>query len=385
MYLSRIHIQDFRILKDIKLRFQPPVGKSDGNNGNVVNVIAGVNGCGKTTLLDAIFMALSSPHDFLYQASLGSFEIDGASNFEKHQWGDWHNKVQSFNKENQNNPDYHDVPRILYLPSQQNFSYSAVAKLKLSYVFAQKIDTSQILGNAEFFIKEYVLAHERESSLSDPKARTQEAVDKFNAHFCDAQLLTKLVDLSKADFNTPVFSNATGDLVSINELSDGEKQLYARVIALMMLEPRNSIILIDEPEIALHPAWQQKIMQIYAAIGENNQFIVVTHSPQVIRSVPYQNRIILHKNNDERKIAAIYMDSPPTGVDINSILSEIMGAEKIPADLADLYRQYRSYVENKQEQTPEAHAIKQQILAQESEQSEFMQEMGFLIDLRAMA
>ncbi len=52
MYLSRIHIQDFRILKDIKLRFQPPVGKSDGNNGNVVNVIAGVNGCGKTTLLD---------------------------------------------------------------------------------------------------------------------------------------------------------------------------------------------------------------------------------------------------------------------------------------------------------------------------------------------
>jgi predicted ATP-binding protein involved in virulence len=260
-----------------------------------------------------------------------------------------------------------------------------VSKLKLGYVFAQKVETRQILGNAEFFIREYVLAHERESTHSDPKTRTKEAVDKFNAHFCDAQLLTKLVDLSKADFNTPVFSNATGDLVSINELSDGEKQLYARVIALMMLEPRNSIILIDEPEIALHPAWQQKIMQIYAAIGENNQFIVVTHSPQVIRSVPYQNRIILHKNNDERKIEAIYMDSPPTGIDINSILSEIMGAEKIPADLANLYREYRHYVENKQEQTPEAQAIKRQMLAQESEQSEFMQEMGFLIDLRAMA
>ena len=79
------------------------------------------------------------------------------------------------------------------------------------------------------------------------------------------------------------------------------------------------------------------------------------------------------------------MDSPPTGIDINSILSEIMGAEKIPADLLSLYHQYRGYVENKQEQTPEAKAIKQQILAQESEQSEFMQEMGFLIDLRAMA
>lgn len=384
MYLSRIYIQDFRILKDIELRFQPPVGKSAQHNGNVVNVVAGVNGCGKTTLLDAIFMAICDPHPFIKNEN-SYFEVDGASRFDKQNYHTWYEQTHKLNSENQNNTDYHDVPRILYLPSQQNFSYSAVAKLKLSYVFAQKIDTSQILGNAEFFIKEYVLAHERESSLSDPKARTKEAVDKFNAHFCDAQLLTKLVDLSKADFNTPVFSNATGDLVNINALSDGEKQLYARVIALMMLEPRNSIILIDEPEIALHPAWQQKIMQIYASIGENNQFIVVTHSPQVIRSVPYQNRIILHKNNDERKIAAVYMDSPPTGIDINSILSEIMGAEKIPADLLSLYRQYRSYVENKQEQTPEAEAIKQQILAQESEQSEFMQEMGFLIDLRAIS
>ncbi len=384
MYLSRIHIQDFRILKDIELRFQPPVGKSVANNGNVVNVIAGVNGCGKTTLLDAIFMAISDPYAFTSSKN-SSFEIDGTLPFDKRNYNVWARQCHQVNSENQNNTDYHDVPRILYLPSQQNFSYSAVAKLKLNYVFAQKIDTSQILGNAEFFIKEYVLAHERESSLSDPKARTKEAVDKFNAHFCDAQLLTKLVDLSKADFNTPVFSNATGDLVNINAFSDGEKQLYARVIALMMLEPRNSIILIDEPEIALHPAWQQKIMQIYASIGENNQFIVVTHSPQVIRSVPYQNRIILHKNNDERKISAVYMDSPPTGIDINSILSEIMGADGIPADLLSLYRQYRGYVENKQEQTPEAEAIKQQILAQESEQSEFMQEMGFLIDLRAMA
>jgi AAA15 family ATPase/GTPase len=57
MYLEKINITDFRVLKDIEISFQTPVPEQTAGieTGNVINVIAGVNGCGKTSLLDAIF------------------------------------------------------------------------------------------------------------------------------------------------------------------------------------------------------------------------------------------------------------------------------------------------------------------------------------------
>jgi Predicted ATP-binding protein involved in virulence len=120
-------------------------------------------------------------------------------------------------------------------------------------------------------------------------------------------------------------------------------------------------------------------MQIYSRIGKNNQFIVATHSPQIIASVPYKNRILLRKENG--KIQPVHMNQPPSGVDVNSILSEIMGADPRPPELLKLYAQYRKFVEESKENTPEALAVKAQ-LSEESDHSRFMQEMAFLIELR---
>lgn len=379
MHLEKINIKNFRVLKDIKISFQTP---NDVEKNNVVNVIAGVNGCGKTSLLDAIFAAISSPLSMRTNPdkynSLALSEIGLIDNPQKSRI--FEDMIHNWDKKNTNNPHFHDTPRLIYLPSQQSFNYSAISQLIVKYVFSQKIDTSAILGKAEFYIKEYVLNHERESCISNPKTRTKNAVDSFNDNFLDAKLLTQLVDLSKEQFNRPIFNNAACEKVTIDQLSDGEKQLYARVIALMMLEPRNSIILIDEPEIALHPAWQQKIMQIYSRIGENNQFIVATHSAQVISSVPYKNLILLHKKNGQ--IQPIHLCEPPSGIDVNSILYEIMGAEPVPQEIMKLHSEYRLFVEKGDEKTEQAQKIKEKILAQENERSAFMQEMKFLIELR---
>lgn len=380
MHLKKINIKNFRVLKDIEISFQTP---NDVEKNNVVNVIAGVNGCGKTSLLDAIFDAISNPylmHDRPNQYhSIKLSEVD-MTDINATNWLPLDSKIKELNKKNFNRHSPYNDPRIIYLPSQQSFNYSATSQLIIKYVFSQKIDTTTILGRAEFYIKEYVLNHERESSVSDPKTRTKNAVDSFNANFLDAELLTQLVDLSKEQFNRPIFDNATGEKVTIEQLSDGEKQLYARVIALMMLEPKNSIILIDEPEIALHPAWQQKIMQIYSRIGTNNQFIVATHSAQIISSVPYKNLILLHKNNGQ--IQPVLMYEPPSGIDVNSILRGIMGADPVPLEIIKLHNQYRSFVENGEENTEQAEKIKNEILAKENDRSEFMQEMEFLIELR---
>ena len=380
MYIKKISIKEFRVLKDIEINFQTDLN-DDTQNGNVINVIAGVNGCGKTSLLDAIFLTIHNPFHVNRTNEFNLIELSDDFGFiSNSNWKEFSTKIGKLNEKNINNfPPYND-PQIIYIPSQQAFSYTSVSQLETKYSFARRIETNKILGNAEFYIKEYVLKRERESNISDPKERTKNAVNAFNAHFLGANLLTKLVDLSKNQFNRPIFSNVTGKEVTIDQLSDGEKQLYGRVIALMMLEPRNSIILIDEPEIALHPAWQQEIMKIYGNIGQNNQFIVATHSPQVIRSVSYKNRVLLYKNDD--KIKYVPVNSPPSGIDVNSILCEIMGADPTLENLIELHNQYRSFVEKHLESSNEAIEVKQKILNMENDNSAFMHEMNFLIELR---
>ncbi len=84
--------------------------------------------------------------------------------------------------------------------------------------------------------------------------------------------------------------------LDIQLLSQGEK-IYIALIGdiarkLMMLNPTssdpfsgNGIVLIDEVELHLHPKWQREILQKLAKTFQNCQFIVSTHSPQVISSV----------------------------------------------------------------------------------------------------
>lgn len=367
MYIESIHIKEFRIFKDFKIKFQPPE-----NGENVINVIAGVNGCGKTTLLEIFF-------EYFKKDLTESVDIKftcippNATFFEIWRF------LEKLNKKNENKVGVFEDPRLIFIPANLNFKYQPTSQLNINYQFLNIIDEN-ILGKTETYIREYILSIERESHIANPEERTGLAISKFNQAFKNTKLLTKLHNLDKNRFNRPVFQNIKGDLVTIDELSDGEKQLYGRVVALMMLEPRNSIILIDEPEISLHPAWQQEIMKIYANIGKNNQFIIATHSPQIIANTPYKNLILLTQQNN--RITPLYPQHPPSGVDVNSILTEIMGANNRPKKLDELYQQYRKFVENAEETSQEAQKIKDKILELESANSIFMQEMDFLIALR---
>lgn len=370
MYIETVTIKEFRILKDLNITFQAPE-----NNNNVINIVAGVNGCGKTTLLEAIFQYMENS-DIRNNVIIA---LKGDDIPEDLSWIGIESVFQESLTKNKGKVGVFEDPRIIFIPATLNFQYQAVSQLSTAYQPIIKIDSS-ILGKAEYYIREYILSKERESHIPDPIKRTRDAIAAFNKTFANTTLLTQLHDLDKNRFNRPVFKNVKGDLVTIDQLSDGEKQLYGRVVALMLLEPRNSVILIDEPEISLHPAWQQDIMAIYASIGHNNQFIVATHSPQIIANTAYKNLILLVRQN--KRIVPIYPQHPPSGVDVNSILTEIMGADVRPKALDKLYQQYRQFIDTEQENTPSGLEAKTAILQRESVNSAFMQEMDFLIVLR---
>lgn len=180
--------------------------------------------------------------------------------------------------------------------------------------------------------------------------------------------------------NRPIFKTITGDKITIYQLSDGEKQLYGRISSLLYKNPINSIILIDEPELFLHPRWQYDILDIYRNIGQNNQFIIATHSPYILSKCHYSELILLKKQGD--RIVVEQPDRPLAAQDINSILG-IMEADFMPRETVERHRKYRALVEAGQKDTEEGRALLAEILEHEPEQSEFLQRIRFYEELNS--
>jgi hypothetical protein len=64
------------------------------------------------------------------------------------------------------------------------------------------------------------------------------------------------------------------------------------------LVENEGIVLIDEIDLHLHPAWQMKILPLLANALPKIQFIVTTHSPLIVGSVQWQNVIYLKQGKD---------------------------------------------------------------------------------------
>ncbi|MGF6253761.1 AAA family ATPase [Ensifer sp. LBL] len=94
-----------------------------------------------------------------------------------------------------------------------------------------------------------------------------------------------------------------GRTSTINQLSTGEKQIAFRGGYLLKDRDRltDAIIMIDEPELSLHPEWQSRIVSFYREItqqpdGTHPQIIIATHSPFIVHGAPGAKIIVLEKD-----------------------------------------------------------------------------------------
>jgi predicted ATP-binding protein involved in virulence len=121
--------------------------------------------------------------------------------------------------------------------------------------------------------------------------------------------------------------------LEVRQLSDGERGTLAMVLDLTrrlaqanpnMDDPAGqaeAIVLIDEIDLHLHPGWQRQIVQNLTSAFPRCQFIATTHSPQVIGEVEHERiQIISH--------GQVYSPSHSFGVDSSRVLEEVM--ESIP-------------------------------------------------------
>ncbi|MCT4804514.1 AAA family ATPase, partial [Serratia marcescens] len=113
----------------------------------------------------------------------------------------------------------------------------------------------------------------------------------------------------------------SGIELDAQQLSQGEKTILtlvgdlARRLSLLNPELENpfegkGIVLIDEIDLHLHPTWQQKIIGRLLTTFPNVQFILSTHSPQVLSTVPARSIRILEEVQDELGNVSIKATNP---------------------------------------------------------------------------
>ena len=159
------------------------------------------------------------------------------------------------------------------------------------------------------------------------KEAIKKICDEINSIFNLLDMDIEMVGVNKDSNNMPLFKNKFGAEFDLNSLSSGEKQLFLRAMTLKMLNINNSVILIDEPEISLHPKWQQKIVKVYEGIGENNQIIIATHSPHIVSSVKSESLKLLVKADNGIEILQGEEINGSYGYPVERVLTELMGLE----------------------------------------------------------
>ena len=121
-----------------------------------------------------------------------------------------------------------------------------------------------------------------------------------------------------------------------------------------------AIVLIDEVELHLHPAWQQRILGDLQRTFPNAQFIVSTHSPQVLTTVKPQCIIELAQEGD--RIVAGPPAGATYGAEAGDVLSVVMGVKERPENefTKDLDK-YRRLVSEGKGESKEALALRRKL------------------------
>lgn len=90
----------------------------------------------------------------------------------------------------------------------------------------------------------------------------------------------KTLEIDK-NTNLLVFRLMDKSVISMDKLSAGEKQLLLILITVFLQDEKPYILLMDEPELSLHISWQDKLISTLRELNPNCQLIISTHSPSI--------------------------------------------------------------------------------------------------------
>lgn len=114
--------------------------------------------------------------------------------------------------------------------------------------------------------------HMKAALVSVPKTKFQNIMDEL---FKDTN---KTIDRKSNEIQ--FFQN--GEVLTPYQLSSGEKQMLVIMLTVLVENGEHYALLMDEPEISLHIEWQKGLLKLIRELNPNVQIILSTHSPALI-------------------------------------------------------------------------------------------------------
>lgn len=225
-----------------------------------VNILSGVNGVGKSTILNKVVKGLAAGGEF------PSHMIKGV-----------HLKVEPEEAKWIRYDVIRSVDRPLMNAEMINkIDLTLVTELDWQLFQLQRkyLDYQVNIGNRiiELLTSGKPENQAKAAEISLPKTHFQNLVDDLFSE-TGKKILRQ---------SNEIQFEQDGDILTPYQLSSGEKQMLVILLTVLVQDNQPCTLFMDEPEISLHVEWQQRLISLIRSLNPNVQIILTTHSPALI-------------------------------------------------------------------------------------------------------
>ncbi|MCP3893307.1 MAG: ATP-binding protein [Bacteroides sp.] len=227
-----------------------------------VNILSGINGVGKTTILNRSVNYLDE-----ISGEITSNVKNGVHLFfnNPHATSICYDVIRSY-----------DRPLIMGDFTARMADKNVKSELDWQLYLLQRryLDYQVNIGNRmiELLGSGNAADQEQAASLSKPKRLFQDLIDDLFSY------TRKRIDRKRND----IAFYQDDELLFPYKLSSGEKQMLIILLTALVQDNAHCVLFMDEPEASLHIEWQQKLIAMIRELNPNVQIILSTHSPAVI-------------------------------------------------------------------------------------------------------
>lgn len=312
----------------------PPVLKFDAEGLSDLVVLAGPNGVGKTRLVTEILSSFRSqnPRVRMGIAPTNNDERTALGEGTSRDDPNWLSKVAPILHQNRRRRDFHSS--VLYYESSR--SIQNVQPLQFQWEFLDPFE--EIIGwdmslqglGGRWTDTQHAIFKRIQSQKSSIAARAiqlkQAGHTSMNLQFDDPldifrEVFVRLLGpktLKRVDGQSQqIYYEYEGQEFPITTLSSGEREVVTICFDFLLRKPSDCIVFFDEPEVHLHPELLMRMVTALRSAGDRNQFIFITHSPDLISASLADTVLFLTPPKEDQSNQAINLS---TSDDVTSVL-----------------------------------------------------------------
>jgi energy-coupling factor transporter ATP-binding protein EcfA2 len=229
-----------------------------------VNILSGINGVGKSTIINKVVRGLSAGGEFPSHMLKG-VHIEVVPSDAK-----WirYDMIRSLDSPILDARGERDDLRDFRV---HNNTLTSMLDVQLYQLQRKYLDYQVNIGNRIIFQLQQGNT-DAAQQLSQRKRRFQDIVDELFAETGKQIVRTE----------NEIRFTQMGEILEPYQLSSGEKQMLAILLTVLVEDDQPHVLFMDEPEVSLHIEWQKRLIDLCLELNPNVQIILTTHSPAVI-------------------------------------------------------------------------------------------------------